>query len=124
MDITYSTINLYYALKEKYPDYLKPEITSVMMIQSEDDVWLEILEERVEDVFEKQTIRKSDLSFIVEDEEEGEPFFNPEDPIEQNAKRLLEDFSTYSIINTMDLFHEEACERICKKYNTFGVDEG
>lgn len=27
-----------------------------------------------------------------------------------------------SIINTTDIFHEDACERINKKYNTFGID--
>ncbi len=104
---------------------LKPEIVSIVMIQSEDEVLLEtITVETVEGGFEKQTIKRIDLAFITDDAEEGEivPYFNPEDNIENNVIRFINDFSPYSIINTTDLFHAEACEKISKKYNTFGID--
>ena len=49
--------------------------------------------------------------------------FNPDDPIEINARKFVNELSPYSIINTTDLFHIEACEQISKKYNIFGIDK-
>lgn len=125
MDLIYSTINLYDSLKSKYKEYLKPGIISIVIIQSGDGVWLESTEtEMVQGDLEKQTTRRINLDFIT-DGEPGEPdelFFDPKDSIENNARKFINEFSPYSIINTTDLFHEEACEKISKKYNTFGVD--
>lgn len=122
MDSIYSIIDFYDELKLKYKDYLKPEIVSIAMIQSEDDVYLETTEiEIVESGFKKQTIRRMNLDFIT-DSDEDELYFDPKDKIENNVKKFMDDFSPYSIINTTDIFHKEACEKISKKYNTFGID--
>lgn len=124
MDLVYSTIDFYEHLKLKYNDYLKPEIVSVVMIQTEDQVLLETKEiEIVRDGFEKQTTKRIDLGFISDgDEGNEEDFFNPKDAIENNVRKFIDELSPYSIINTTDLFSDEACNKISKKYNTFGVD--
>lgn len=123
MDSVYSTIDFYSKLKLKYSKYLKPEITSVVMIQSEDGVWLETVELEVfSDGLEKQTIRKVNLDFITDDEND-KPFFDPKDPIEENVRKFIDELSPYSIINTTDLFNADACDKINKKYNMFGIDK-
>lgn len=122
MDSVYSSIDFYNNLKLKYKEYLKPEIISIIMIQSEEDVWLETVEEEIgEGGLEKQTTRRINLDFISADDD-GEAFFNPKDTIENNVRKFIDELSPYSIINTTDLFHDEACEKISKKYNTFGID--
>ena len=124
MDLVYSIIEFYDKLKLKYKDYLKSEIISIVIIESEDNVYLETTEiEIVEGGLEKQTIRRINLDFITDsDEEEIVSYFSPEDTIESNVKKFIDDFSPYDIINTTELFHAEACEKISKKYNIFGVD--
>lgn len=114
MDMTYCTINLYDVLKIKYKDYLKPEIVSISIIQSEDTVWLEYIEKvLIDGSFEKQTIRKIDLEFISDgDEFEEKLYFDPKEPIENNARKFIDEFSPYSIINTTDLFNDDACDKI------------
>jgi len=125
MDIVYSTIDIYNSLKAKYREYLKPEIISVAIVQTEEEVLLETTEvEVLEGNLEKQTTRRIDLEFIADGEGPGSdtPYFNPNDPIEKNARKFIDEFSPFSIINTTGLFHDEACEKISKKYNTFGRD--
>lgn len=93
------------------------------MIQSEDAVYLETVQlETVKSGLEKQTVKRMDLDCIMGDDE-VEPFFNPNDDIEDNVEKYINELSPYSIVNTCDLFHEAACEKISKKYNTFGVDD-
>jgi hypothetical protein len=125
MDLVYSTIEFYDQLKLKYNNYLKPEIVSIIMVQTNDQVLLETREiEIVEGGFEKQTTNRIDLGFISNgDGENEEDFFNPKDTIENNVKKFINELSPYSIINTTDLFSDEACDKISKKYNTFGVDK-
>ncbi|QNO15920.1 hypothetical protein HYG86_14655 [Alkalicella caledoniensis] len=121
MDTVYSTINIYNIIKNKYNDYLKPEITSITIIQSEESVWLESVEvENVGGSLEKQTVRRIDLDFIADEPEE--PYFNPKDTIEENVRRFIKEFSPYSIIQTTELFRKEACDKIAMKYERFGVD--
>lgn len=121
----YSTIDFYDKLRLKYKEYLKREIISIVMIQSEEEVLLETIEiEMTEIGLEKQTIKRINLGFIKdgEDCESEEAFFNPEDTIEDNVIKFIDKFTPYSIVNTVDLFHEEACEKIKKRYKTFGID--
>lgn len=127
MDTNYSTINIYHQLKQKYKEYLKPEITAVSIMQSKETVWLEIIESIVtDDGFEKQTIQRTDLAFIVDDidtdacysydcDYEKKLYFNTSEPIENNAKKFVNEFDLYSIINTTDLFNDSACEKIDTK---------
>lgn len=124
METVYSTISILSKLKEKYIKYLRDDIIEVAIVQTKDDVYLEVVESKIlEDGLEKQTISRDNLGFIIEDDETEELFFRPEDQVEVNARKFINDFSQYSIVNTTDLFHREACEQISKKYNVFGVDK-
>lgn len=123
VESVYISINIYNNLKLKYSEYLKPEITSIAIIQSVDSVWLELIElEILKGGLEKQTKRRINLDFITDGDEGNELFFNPQNPIEYNARRFIDEFSPYSIINITALFHDAASEKISKKYNTFGID--
>jgi len=66
------------------------------------------------------------LDVITDDSEDGETqiqFFNPEDSIEINVKKFIHELGPYSIVNTTDLFHEDAKSLIFKKYEIFGIDK-
>jgi hypothetical protein len=126
MDTYSSRINIYHQLNQKYHKYLKPSLESISIVQSSESVWLESLEtEQTVDGFEKQTIKTIDLSFILDDDAQGVEirFFNPIDSIENNARKFINEFSPYSIIQTTDLFTGEACDKINKKYLTFGIEK-
>ena len=65
MDIFYSTINIFEKLKEKYRQYLRDDISAISIIQSEDEVCLEIVSSEVlEDGLEKEIIKRDNLEFI------------------------------------------------------------
>lgn len=116
------SVNIYDELKEKYPEYLKPEIVAVRMEQSNDLVWLLVtVEETTEDGLKKNE-EILELDLISNDEETGEPFFNPDDSVKNNVRRFLEEFSPFSIMMTTDLFHEKACTEISERYNKYGID--
>ena len=103
MDTFYSEIDFYDKLKLKYNEYLKPEIVSVSIIQSKDTVLLETVElEEDEGGLEKQTVNRIDLGFITdgEDNESQELYFKPEDSIEKNVRKFINEFTPYDIINT------------------------
>lgn len=124
MDETYSVINIYDSFKRKYKDYIKPEIVSISIIQSDDEVLLESIEyENVDGGYIKETTRRISLDFITDGEEEEYLFFDPKNAIEFNVKRFMEEFSPYSLIMTTKLFHEKACEKINNMYTIFGVDK-
>lgn len=40
-----------------------------------------------------------------------------------NARKFINEFSPYLIINTTDLFHDDASDKISRRYNTFGIDK-
>jgi hypothetical protein len=63
------------------------------------------------------------VSYFITDEPDDIAYFKPKDTIESNAQKFIEELTPYSIINTIDLFHEEACKKISAKYNTFGIDK-
>lgn len=125
MEENYSIINIYEIFKRKYKDYIKPEIISISIVQSKEVVWLESIKcENVEGGFTKETVSKINLDFITDGEgDEEKLLFDPNNPIESNVRKFIDDFSPYSIINTTDIFHETACDKINKKYTIFGVDK-
>ncbi|MCU6367937.1 hypothetical protein KW866_11200 [Enterobacter quasiroggenkampii] len=60
-----------------------------------------------------QTIRRMDLEFISD--KDG-LFFRPEDDVSLNADKLVNDYDSYSIVMTTDLFHEKACQQIASEF--------
>ena len=127
MENKYSIINFFDKFKLKYSDYIRPEIVSTSMIQTQDEVYLETVELQItDDGLNKHTINRLDLDFIAdwdEKQEEEIPFFDSNDDIEVNLKKFIDDFTPYSIINTTDLFTNEAANKISAKYNRFGIDK-
>ena len=122
MDEKYSRIDITNDLMVKYHDYLRPEIKTISISQSNEDVWLETLSITIiEDKgWTKETINRINLDFISEDGDIA--MFNPGDNIEANASKFINELSPYSLINTTDLFTDKASETINKKYNIFGID--
>lgn len=101
-------------LREKYPSYLHPEIVVVRIVQMPGYVSLEIMiEEEKAGYLIDQTIRRMDLEFISD--KDG-LFFRPEDDVSLNADKLVNDYDSYSIVMTTDLFHEKACQQIASKF--------
>lgn len=118
----YSAVDISNKLRLLYPDYLKPDIVAVRIVQPEDCVWLEITtEEFVGGDLRDQTIKRTDLGFIGNgdgdgDEDSDDLFFNVKNSVFENARRFAEEFDPYSIIMTTDLFHEKACKEIDLEY--------
>ena len=127
MDSAIQSVELIDSLSIKYKKYLKPSFTSIALYQTKEVVGLQTREvEIISGGLEKETVRDITLDFIsdsCEEDEEIELFFSPDNPIEVNVDRLLNDYSPYSIIITLDLFTDEAANKINKKWNTFGIDK-
>jgi hypothetical protein len=80
-------------------------------------VWLEITEEEgIAGYLRNQTIKRSDLAFII-DSDYDDPFFRREDSVSENARKFVEDFDTYSILMTTNFFDDAASEKLSIHYN-------
>jgi hypothetical protein len=109
-------------LREKYPRYLRPEITSAKFVQSQDRCHLEITTaDRVNDYLVDETSKRTDLAFISSGSGDDDPCFSPARSITENAHRFVSDFDVVSIINCTDLFTHEAATRIDAHWQQHGV---
>lgn len=111
-------------LLTKYGDYMDKNISQVTLIQDDEIVELEIFwDERTPNKRVKQTIKRTDLSFIVDDPQVSEePIFSVKKDIEENVEEFL-NMTPVTLTYTTDLFSKEAAEKILKKYSLFGVDK-
>lgn len=99
-------------LRKKYSMHLKPDIVSIRIVQPGDRVWLEVTqEEEIAGYLRDQKITRTDLGFISDGPHKGS-FFDPKESVSVNGDRFVDDLDPYSIINTTDIFHEEACKQI------------
>jgi hypothetical protein len=97
-------------LQEKYSNHLRPDIVAVRIVQVPERVWLEITEEKeIGGYLKDQVIRRMDLAFIADDRV---PFFRPQDDVQVNVRKFVEELDAYSVANTTDLFHKAAGEEI------------
>lgn len=109
-------------LQEKYPRYMRPEITSVKFVQSQDRCYLEITTaDSVNDYLVDETSKRTDLAFISNGSGEDNPLFTPVRSVTENAHRFVSDFDVLSIINCTDLFTHEAATRIDADWQRFGT---
>jgi hypothetical protein len=109
-------------LREKYRRYLRPAITSVKFVQSQDRCYLEITtDDRVNDFCVGETSKRTDLAFISGGSGEDDLFFSPTRSIAENARRFVSDFDVVSIINCTDLFTHEAATRIDAHWQQYGI---
>lgn len=117
LDSSYVAVSIFSRLNNKYPGYLKKDIIEVRIVQSEARVWLEITtEDKKGDYLVNQIIKRSDLAFIIEGDDEL--IFKPENDIKINADKFVNEFDPYSIIMTTNLFHEKACSQITEKFES------
>ena len=115
---SFQAIDITDQLRVKYSQWLKKDIVSVRIVQPKDRVWLEITQERESAGYlVDQTIKRSDLGFITDGDEEERLFFSPDEDVLVNAEKFVNDFCPFSIINTTDLFHEEGASEVNEKYN-------
>ncbi len=102
-------IRKFYAFPYFYKNYslwLKPEIIEINLLHEYGKCYLEIISKlpQLNDPDENQKlIQKIDLSFISDIGSES---------IFQDAKIFIEEFDPYSIIMTLPIFTESACEFI------------
>jgi hypothetical protein len=120
----YSAIQILSSLQKRYPDQLKPEIVSIRMYQTDNACFLEVTEKTLElkadnfadtdSVRRKSQIdyrtERTDLGFICGDE--FMRFFDPEVPVQFNAKLLLNDFDDNSMLNCTNIIRESAIQDI------------
>jgi hypothetical protein len=109
-------------LRAKYPRYLRPNITSVRFVQSQDRCYLEITtDERIREDLMDETSKRTDLAFISNSSRDDDVMFNPARSITENASRFVSDFDVVGIINCTDLFTHEAAMRIDAHWQKYGV---
>ena len=125
-DANYPAVDITDRIREKFSQYLQPDIVFVRIVQSRDTVWLEITRQNeVGGHLMDQSITRTDLRFIIEPgceryEYETYPRFNPRCNIYINADIFADDFDPYSILMTTDLFRRDAVKEINEPLNEDG----
>ena len=96
-------------LREKYPYYVRPDISSVQFIHYNQTVYLKTISV-------EGSIYIEDMGFITDGPEEEEmfPFINNPD---NNATLFIRQLDPYSIINCTELFTDSACQQIAINYD-------
>lgn len=118
-DSAFVAESIYQRLMTAYPDWMRPAIVDVRIVQTNERVWLEITEEEVVGGYlHDQTIRRSDLAFISSGDDGATPFFRRDDTVSENARKFVEDFDPYSIAHTVHLYTPEACDYIHVNFST------
>ena len=116
MSEKYCSIEFLQLLKNKYSEYLKPEIVEVHLIQNTDEVLLDIVElKTIENGLKKYTTTRINTDFITDfDDSMDEPllFLDPSDEIELNVIKFVEELDPYSMYVTTDLFREDIGDQI------------
>lgn len=123
MDQKLIIVDITNELMKNFKDYMDKNIDTIRLLHDGDTVALEIttIETTAKNRI-KETIARTDLSFIVDDPEVSEePIFSVSNDIDDNVERFLA-LTPVSLINITDLFSEIAAEKIGKKFNRFGVD--
>jgi len=105
-------------LRKKYPKYLRPEMTSVQFVQSQDRCHLEITTaDWVSEHLVDEASKRTDLAFVSG---RAGAFFSPSSPIAENVIRFISEFDEVSIINCTDLFTSEAATEIDEHWRQYG----
>lgn len=99
-------------LRNLYPQYLRPEITSVKIVQKEDVCFIEITS-RVHENLRDEKIERIDLEFISEGDL---PMFDANRSTRENADKFVNELDAYSIIVCTTLFTEEASKAIAAEF--------
>ncbi|TRO66954.1 hypothetical protein [Christiangramia sabulilitoris] len=91
-------------LKDQYPFYINPDLSSLKIFQTQDCVFLEKIYKA-----EPSEVVSEPLNFIT-------GYFDPANSLEQNAADFFGELDEYTIMMCFeDIFTEEAAEEIIKK---------
>ena len=111
------SINIFDKLKEKYKEHLRKDLISVYIMQTRERVYLESTYlEVLEEGLEKKLVNKKDLSIFVEGESR-ELTFDPENPIEINARKFIDEISPDLIMLIESLFNKDAFEEFSEEFS-------
>ena len=111
------SINIFDKLKEQYKEHLRKDLISVYIMQTRERVYLESTYlEVLEDGLEKKLVNKKDLSIFVEGESR-ELTFDPENPIEINARKFIDEISPDLIMLIESLFNKDAFEEFSEEFS-------
>ncbi len=113
------TIEVLARLKAYYANYLRPNIVSVKIGQTKDRCYLEITTRDSSGILYDETIKRTDLGFIIEGNYDN-LFFKPTRNVNANAKKFIDEFNEIGIINCTDLFTEQAATMIYKYWEEHG----
>ncbi len=102
------TLEILPQLREKYSEYLRPNIKSVKLGQVDGRCFLEVTTaEIVAGYLHNEVTKREDLGF-VSDDAPTKLYFNPSNTVIENAHRFVTDFDEISIINCTELFTDAA----------------
>ena len=111
------SIDIFDKLKEQYKEHLRKDLISVYIMQTRERVYLESTYlEVLEDGLEKKLVNKKDLSIFVEGESR-ELTFDPENPIEINARKFIDEISPDLIMLIESLFNKDAFEEFSEEFS-------
>ncbi|MFC5471600.1 GIY-YIG nuclease family protein [Cohnella suwonensis] len=111
----YEAIEILPKLKELFNEYLNHDISSVRIYQTTDRVYLEVTKDQyIADYLKDQYIRRTDLAFVIDGNDENDKTFNPDSPINKNVETFLSSGFTTIAVCSEDLFTQEAIDA---KYN-------
>lgn len=107
-----SRVDILSPLMSKYGSYLRPDTAAVAIVQLSGVCFLEITRRKCPQAHD-EVIERLDLSFIVHRDQE---MFPTTAPVQENAKRFIDEMDAYSLIMTTDLFTEESCKKIAHEW--------
>ena len=90
-----------------HPDCLRPEIGIISFIHYEELVYLKV-------VTDSDEVELTEMDFVEGSVPDSE-YFSLKNLPDENATLLVQDFDPYSIINTTDLFTEEAAQKVTRR---------
>jgi hypothetical protein len=114
----FSAIDITGQLKAKHPGWIRDDLASIRLVQTSERVYLETTEEElIAGYLKDQTIRRQDLAFIVDGEEEG-VMFDPNNLVEINAKKFVDDMDPWSLLHCcVEILTEDAVKIIQERHN-------
>lgn len=95
-------------LSKKYPNCLEPTIVYIGFVHFEDSIYLKV-------IYADGKLSMTNTDFIVGKNLDN-CFFSQSRSPDENADLLVDQFDSYSIINSFDIFTESAAKRIAVKF--------
>lgn len=100
-------------LREKYGNYLRPDIVSVMIRHDQETCFLEFTTSRALPGLKDAMVERSDLSFIAS---QDAPMFSANDSAFETARLFVEELTAYDMIHCTSIFTDEASNFIDKQH--------